>query len=384
MPGILGAFGQGLVSGTSQVNQTLQSYLNEPPVAAVDQSPAAQPLQWSDLTSPWSQFAPKAAFRSAQSYPTLAGGVAGGLVGGEVGSLAGPVGTTVGAIGGGAVGAGLASAIQTLGPAFATELQRSPDDPEGAWSRAWTQAEISGAFSGASWAAFPVRFFQGPVKQLLFQAFAVQPGLSVAHRATENAVDGKPIGEGLGQAYGEGVVGSLVPAAGHGAVNRILSMRGGRAADVPPSEPPSNPESATRSAGASTEISGSAAPLEVEAPAATESSDLKRLRAHLDQALARLDIDGLTQKQKDSLDAYPHLEGAHKGERIDTFIKESIADDDALQHLKITPRFKFGPDVYDLKNKIWYDVTTQNRWEAHETKYKLKFGQGIPLYYGGK
>jgi hypothetical protein len=227
MPGLLGALGQGLMSGTHQLNQTLQSYSDAPPVAEVDQSPAAQPIQLSDLTSPWSQLTPKVAFRFAQSYPTLAGGVAGGVVGGELGLLGGPVGSTVGAIGGGAIGAGLASAIQTLGPAFAAELQKSPNDPEGAWKRAWTQAEISGAFSGASWAAFPIRLFQGPVKQLLFQALGVQPALSVAQRATENILEGRPLGEGLGEAYGDGVVHSLIPALGHTAVNGILSMRRG-------------------------------------------------------------------------------------------------------------------------------------------------------------
>jgi hypothetical protein len=130
MPGLLGALGQGFVSGTHQLDQTLQSYSSAPPVAVVDQSPAAQPIQLSDLSSPWSQLAPKVAFRFAQSYPTLAGGVAGGLVGGGIGTVGGPVGGTIGAIGGGAAGAGLASAIQTLGPAFAAELQKSPTMPK--------------------------------------------------------------------------------------------------------------------------------------------------------------------------------------------------------------------------------------------------------------
>ena len=226
MPGLLGALGQGFLSGTDQLHQTLQSFSAAPPVAAVDQSPAAQLIQLADLTSPWSQIAPKVAFRFAQSYPTLAGGVAGGVAGGGIGLAGGPVGSTIGAIGGGAAGAGLASALQTLGPAFAAELQKSPNDPEGAWKRALTQAEISGAFSGASWAAFPIRFFQGPVKQLLFQAFGVQPAFSVAQRATENVVGGRPIGEGLGEAYGDGVVGTLTPALGHAGVNRILPRRG--------------------------------------------------------------------------------------------------------------------------------------------------------------
>ncbi len=99
------------------------------------------------------------------------------------------------------------SAAQTLGPAYTAELQKTPNDPEGAWSRAWKQAEISGAFSGASWAVFPARFFQGPVKHLVFQIFGAQPALAVGERVTRNIVEGRPATEGVGEAYGQGVVG---------------------------------------------------------------------------------------------------------------------------------------------------------------------------------
>ena len=104
---------------------------------------------------------------------------------------------------------------------------------------------------------------------------------------------------------------------------------------------------------------------------------------HLAEARARLNRDGLTPRQKDSLRLYPGLEAAYKGERIDTFVKQSVAGDDSLRHLKITPRFKFGPDFYDPKNNRWYDVATIGQWDDHEEKYTLGFGQGIPLLYGG-
>jgi hypothetical protein len=123
------------------------------------------------------------------------------------------------------------SATQTLGPAYAVELQKTPNDPEGAWNRAWRQAEISGAFSGASWAVFPARFFKGPVKQLVLRIFGAQPALAVAERATKNIVEGKPATEGLGEAYGQGVVGGLTPALGHKVVSWLLPRRapaGGR------------------------------------------------------------------------------------------------------------------------------------------------------------
>jgi hypothetical protein len=92
----------------------------------------------------------------------------------------------------------------------------------------------------------------------------------------------------------------------------------------------------------------------------------------------------LTKNQRRSLANYPNLEAAHRGERIDTFAKKTVALDTNLQFLKITPRFQFGPDFYDPVNKLWYDPTTPGQWAGHEQKYTLGFGQGTPLYYGDK
>jgi hypothetical protein len=237
MPNAFDAFFQGLGSGTRQVAQTIQSVSGPPTIAAQD-SPAAEPLGWSDLTSP-SRIAPKVAYQFAQSYPTLAAGVAGGVIGGRLGALAGPEGAAAGALIGGSLGAAALSAAQTLGPAYAAELQKTPNDPEGAWNRAWTQAEISGAFSGASWAVFPARFFQGPVKQLVFQIFGAQPALAVGERVTRNIVDGRPATEGVGEAYGQGVVGGLTPALGHKIVSWLLPKHAPLRPDgqQPPREP---------------------------------------------------------------------------------------------------------------------------------------------------
>jgi hypothetical protein len=223
MPDTLRAFWDGLRAGSRQVTQSVKSF-SGPPTVAVQDSPAAAPLGWSDLASP-SGIAPKLAYQFAQSYPTLAGGVAGGVIGGRIGLLAGPEGAAAGALIGGGLGAAALSAAQTLGPAYAAELQKNPNDPEGAWNRAWRQAEITGTFSGAAWAAFPARFFQSPVKHLVFQIFGAQPALSVGQRVTSNIVEGRPVTEGLGEAYSQGVVGSAIPALGHGVVGRFLPSR---------------------------------------------------------------------------------------------------------------------------------------------------------------
>jgi hypothetical protein len=89
----------------------------------------------------------------------------------------------------------------------------------------------------------------------------------------------------------------------------------------------------------------------------------------------------LTAAQKDSLLYRPYLEAMHRGERIDTFMKESVREDKSLNFLKITPRFEFGPDYHDPINGVWYDATTPGQWRAHENKYDVGFGRGISLFY---
>jgi hypothetical protein len=270
MPSLLGAALQGFASATRQLAQTRQSIPGLPTIAD-DDSPAAQPFAWSDLASPRSQAAPKIVYRLAESYPTTTAGVVGGVVGGRIGGLAGPYGRVAGTIIGGSLGSAALSAAQTLGPAFSVELKKTPDDPEGAWKRARTQAAISGVFSGASWAAFPARFFEGPVKHLLFQSFVVQPAISVTRRTTENVVEGKPTKEGLGEAYFEGVGGSVLPAFGHAAVNGILARLGGRPAQAPP---PPRSENAGAPAALSVEGRGAAEGSESTIPTRSSASEV--------------------------------------------------------------------------------------------------------------
>jgi hypothetical protein len=94
------------------------------------------------------------------------------------------------------------------------------------------------------------------------------------------------------------------------------------------------------------------------AGAAESESVAARLGEHLERATARLEAEGLTQRQAARALENPKLEPAFRGERIDTFFKETVSADPELQHLQVTPRFKFGPDVIDPKANMWYDVTT--------------------------
>lgn len=225
MPNFFQATAQGMRSAAGDVGQTITALSSNgrPEPSNEPQSPAAAPFEWGDVLQPFDKGLPKFGYRIGKSSPALGGGVLGGLAGTGVGTITGgPAGGTVGGLMGGTIGAAAGSAFQTIGPVFAEELKKSPNDPDGAWNRALHEAEISGAFSGASWALFPARFFQGPVKNLAFQAFGIQPGLSVGEQATKNIVSGKSVTDNLGQAYAEGVVSTVVPATGHLALKMAM------------------------------------------------------------------------------------------------------------------------------------------------------------------
>ena len=214
MPGPLSALEQGVQAGLGETKESAQAVQGQTPVApAPESSPAAGPLQWSDLASPYASLLPKVAYSLGKGSPTLAAGVAGGLAG----SVVGPEGT----LAGGALGSAAGAAFQAVGPAFSQELRKTPNDPDGAWNRALEQASVSGAFSGAGWALFPARFFQGPLKNLAFQAFGVQPGVGVAEQAAQNVLQGKPATQDLGQAYAAGAAETAVPMLGHAALHAI-------------------------------------------------------------------------------------------------------------------------------------------------------------------
>lgn len=212
MPGPIDSLVAGVKKSISDLGQSAEVASGKKPTdVPPDTNPAAAPFAWKDALEP-SKGLSKVAYQTGESGPTVAGGVAGGLLG----SLAGPIGTGVGGIAGAATGA----ALQTVGPAFAQELKKHPEDPDGAWDKAVQSTMVSGAASGASWAAFPLRFFKGPIKNLAFQAFGVQPGISATQKVAQNVITGDPATSGLGQTYAQGVIGTAVPAIGH------LALRG--------------------------------------------------------------------------------------------------------------------------------------------------------------
>jgi hypothetical protein len=103
----------------------------------------------------------------------------------------------------------------------------------------------------------------------------------------------------------------------------------------------------------------------------------------LDNAVARFNsVPGgaFTDAQADALVNNPQLASAFRGERIDAFFRESVGNDSALDHLELTPRGQFGPDVFNPETQQWWDATTPGQWDAHVQKYWL-FGNGTPLLH---
>ena len=243
MPGIIESGWQGLKSAASGAKQSAETIAGGNPEVIKEESPAAQPYEWRDLFEPTRGLA-KTAHGFAHSAPTIAAGVLGATAGTAV---APGTGTLVGGVSGAALGA----AFQAVGPEFARELQKTPKDPDGAWERALGSTAIAAAGSGASWALYPLKIagVSQVLKNMAFQAFGVQPGVSMAQKVASNIHEGESPTKDIGQAYAQGAVGTLVPAVGHHIV------AGGLRAKAPLPETPRTPQQEARLTAAETKKS---------------------------------------------------------------------------------------------------------------------------------
>lgn len=209
---------QGVEAAIREYSQTGEALQGKTPTE-YKESPYAEQYEWSDILNPLSSGIPKAVYQVAKQAPMLVGGLTGAAIGSELG----PYGT----FSGGIIGAGVFSAAQELGPYFLKRLKENPDDPDGAFNAALEDASISGGFSAASWALFAFKPFAGELKNLLFQAFGVQPTTAVGQQALTNIREGQPIEQGLGEAYAQGAVGTAIPMLGHHLISRAAAGRKG-------------------------------------------------------------------------------------------------------------------------------------------------------------
>ena len=163
------AAGAGLLSGAKEVAAAPAALQGRAPAQPTQQPYYTEPLTFGDFLHP-TVAAPKIAYSLSKSVPSLVGGIAGGVAGEAIAPEAGPVGPLVGM----AVGAGGVSAVQSLAPLLAEEMQKPGADPDKAFDTALTRAGQEGLFSGASMALFGWAPFKQAAKDMLLQAFVAQ------------------------------------------------------------------------------------------------------------------------------------------------------------------------------------------------------------------
>lgn len=111
------------------------------------------------------------------------------------------------------------------------------------------------------------------------------------------------------------------------------------------------------------------------------------LQEHLSGAIERFEVERFTELQENALIDNPGLEPLFRGQRIDSFFKESLNNaiesgtDLRLSNLYVARSGELGPDVFDLGSmNQWWDVTIPGSWAAHISRYANPFGEGIPLF----
>ncbi len=104
-----------------------------------------------------------------------------------------------------------------------------------------------------------------------------------------------------------------------------------------------------------------------------------RLETHLAYAMENY---VLTQRQTLRIGLSPNSANRFIGSQIDDLFKTRIQSDFWLKPFtNVTPRYTFGPDVYNKTFSIWWDVTTSRSWNNHLIKYNSGFGQGYGLFW---
>lgn len=277
---VLEAFGHGLRKSGRDVMQSVDVAAGRRPQEAPEETEDyTKPLEWGDAVH-LDRAIPKLAYGMGASGGSLAGGVAGGMAGATIGGgPESPTGIIGGVIGGG-IGAAAGSMVQAIGPEFARALKEE-QDPDAAFNLALKRTAATGAISGAGWAAFGWAPFQSTVKNVLFQAFGVQPAISSAGKVGTNVMEGRPATEGVVDDLPSSVIGTLVPMAGQHIVSRITPRRAApRPGEPVPEVVP--PEAGAPPAEAAPEAAPPrppAPPAPAAAPAPSGNPTLDRLRA---------------------------------------------------------------------------------------------------------
>jgi hypothetical protein len=128
--------------------------------------------------------------------------------------------------------------------------------------------------------------------------------------------------------------------------------------------------------------SGPAEIVTPESPVAAADATFQALMEHVARAQERFNAEGFTEAQTRAIEAAPteadrnSARARFYGERIDTFVKESIGGDLRLNRLGVSEIKQPGPDFFDPTIDVWYDITTARSWDEHVAKYGSS-GQGV-------
>lgn len=98
-----------------------------------------------------------------------------------------------------------------------------------------------------------------------------------------------------------------------------------------------------------------------------------RLRLHVEAAIERYRNEGLTPNQEAAVANRAQMERTFRGSRIDQFAKDSILQDPELAQIITAPDFVNEPDILDSVYPSWFDITTQNQWQAHLKTYGERY-----------
>jgi hypothetical protein len=124
---------------------------------------------------------------------------------------------------------------------------------------------------------------------------------------------------------------------------------------------------------------GESVPVQLDATAPPGNDPIGQvLLEHVEQAVARYESEGLTDRQAEALrtieaqggDAEA-LQRAFRGARIDEFAKQSVQRDPRLESVLVTGLMERGADFYDVESGRWYDITTTAAWQDHLDRYGL-------------
>jgi hypothetical protein len=128
-------------------------------------------------------------------------------------------------------------------------------------------------------------------------------------------------------------------------------------------------------------------PAEGASPDVTRDWALDRLKMHVDDAIEKYNVEGMSPGREDLAARDPGSVARSRGSTIDGSAKATIMQDPELADAVTAPDFFKDPDVFmpaetlgpGEGSPVWADITTPEQWLAHVRKYGPRLGGGALL-----